>query len=68
MVGLAYDEICFVLTPTFSSILISCCTHIACFKGEVYGFFEIGRLSLLSTYMVINVVSPMSEELDENTC
>ena len=65
-IGLAQHETLLTIMPAFSKISNSFCTHVACFKGSVYGFWVIGRLSPVSISISIRGVFPISLESMEN--
>ena len=64
--GLAQGETLLTITPAFSNISSSLCTHAVCFKGRVQGFWVIGKLSPVSISTSNKGFFPISPEYVEN--
>ena len=61
----AHGESLIVITSAFLSISSSSCTNVAYYKGNVYGFWELGGKSPVSMSILIVVVLPISEKSKE---
>ena len=60
--GLTQGDTLHTITPAFSSISISSCTHCTCFRAKVYGFWLTGGLSPVRMSILRRGVFPKSDE------